>query len=60
MIGLRDPGEGDWNRLRTLQYAELHKVSLIRIGAHGLAAIMAVTLYKESVAHWVLLSLIHI
>ncbi len=54
VIGLRDPGEGDWNRLRTLQYAELHKVSLIRIGAHGLAAILAVTLYQDSVAHWVL------
>ncbi len=54
VIGLRDPAEGDWTRLRTLQYSELHQVSLIRIAAHGLAAMLTVVLYRQSIAHWVL------
>ncbi|MWV27666.1 putative bifunctional diguanylate cyclase/phosphodiesterase [Aurantiacibacter rhizosphaerae] len=54
VIGLRDPGEGDWTRLRTLQYSELHKVSMIRFTAHGLAAMLTVALYMNSIAHWVL------
>ncbi len=54
VIGLREPGEGDWTRLRTLQYSELHKVSLIRIAAHGLAALLAVSLYLNTIAHWIL------
>ncbi|WP_305959339.1 putative bifunctional diguanylate cyclase/phosphodiesterase [Aurantiacibacter sp. 219JJ12-13] len=54
VIGLRDPSEGDWTRLRTLQYAELHRVSLFRIAAHGLAALIAVTLYAGSIAPWIL------
>ncbi|WAT18860.1 EAL domain-containing protein [Aurantiacibacter sp. MUD11] len=54
VIGLRDPGEGDWTRLRSLQYAELPKVNPIRIGSHGLAAMLAVTLYADVIAHWIL------
>ncbi len=54
VIGLREPSDGDWTRLRTLQYSELHKVSTIRITAHGLAAMLAVGLYMQSVAHWAL------
>ncbi len=54
VIGLRDPGEGDWARLRTLQYSELHKVSIIRIAAHGLAASLVVALYLNTIAHWIL------
>ena len=54
VIGLRDPGEGDWARLRTLQYSELHKVSLTRLAAHGLAAMLAVTLYADVIAPWFL------
>ena len=26
ILGLQDPPEGDWARLRALQYAQLHKV----------------------------------
>ena len=49
VVGLRDPDEGDWSRLRTLQYAELHNVSLIRICAHGAAASLAVFLFYQVV-----------
>ncbi|APE29248.1 putative bifunctional diguanylate cyclase/phosphodiesterase [Aurantiacibacter gangjinensis] len=56
VIGLRDPGEGDWSRLRALQYAELHKVSVTRIAAHGLAAMLAVTLYAGDIATWILVT----
>ena len=54
VIGLRDPGEGDWARLRALQYAELHSVSLIRIAAHGLAALLVVALFVDVIAPWIL------
>ena len=54
VIGLRPPVEGDWSRLRGLQYAELHKVSRVRMAAHGIAAIMAVTLYLGTLPPWLL------
>ena len=54
VIGLRTPEEGDWSRLRALQYSELHKVSRVRLSAHGIAAIMAVTLYAGTLPHWML------
>ena len=52
VLGLRDPDEGDWSRLRTLQYCELHRVSLIRVAAHGVCALMAFMLYFGHVATW--------
>lgn len=52
VVGLRDPGEGDWARLRALQYSDLHKVSRIRLVAHGIAAIMVVTLYAKTLPAW--------
>ncbi|WP_423970133.1 putative bifunctional diguanylate cyclase/phosphodiesterase [Aurantiacibacter gilvus] len=54
VIGLRDPDEGDWSRLRTLQYAEVHKVSPTRMVAHGIAASLVVVLFHSVVAPWVL------
>ncbi len=54
VIGLRDPDEGDWSRLRTLQYAELQQVSLLRIVAHGAAASLAVFLYYQLLPLWIL------
>lgn len=54
VIGLRDPNEGDWARLRALQYSELHKASRIRLAAHGLAAIMAVSLFVGTLPAWIL------
>jgi len=54
VIGLRDPDEGDWSRLRALQYSEIHKASRIRLAAHGIAAVMAVSLYVGTLPAWVL------
>ncbi|KLI63394.1 putative bifunctional diguanylate cyclase/phosphodiesterase [Aurantiacibacter marinus] len=54
VIGLRDPGEGDWARLRALQYSELYKASRIRLAAHGIAAIMVVSLYVGTLPAWLL------
>ena len=52
VIGLRDPGEGTWARLRALQYSELHKFSRIRLAAHGIAGTMAVGLYFTTIPLW--------
>jgi len=47
ILGLRDPEEGDWGRLRALQYAQLHQVSLTRIMAHALAALLTVKTFAD-------------
>ncbi|MDF1834102.1 MAG: EAL domain-containing protein [Alteraurantiacibacter sp. bin_em_oilr2.035] len=54
VIGLRDPDEGDWARLRTLQYADLYKSSRIRFAGHGIAAIMVAALYLHTIPAWIL------
>ncbi len=54
ILGLRDPPDGDWSRLRALQYSEIRKVCLSRIVSHSLAATMAVLLFADSVPGWVL------
>jgi diguanylate cyclase (GGDEF)-like protein/PAS domain S-box-containing protein len=59
IVGVKDPDEGEWSRLRALQYRELHRFSGLRIGAHMLAAAMAVTVLLNDngpliVAAWVL------
>ncbi|MGB3165904.1 MAG: EAL domain-containing protein [Alteraurantiacibacter sp.] len=54
VIGLRQPGEGDWARLRALQYSELHRASKLRLAGHGIAAIMAATLYAGTIPAWAL------
>ncbi|MDE2436495.1 MAG: EAL domain-containing protein [Sphingomonadales bacterium] len=38
VLGLKDPGEGDWTRMRGLQYSSLAKVTKLRIASHLLAA----------------------
>ncbi|MCB2066687.1 MAG: EAL domain-containing protein [Erythrobacter sp.] len=55
VIGLRDPGEGDWTRLRTLQYSELFQVSIIRLAGHALAGALAASLFVGVVNKWILL-----
>ncbi len=42
VIGFRSTDEGEWASLRSLQYRDLHKGSLIRTAAHGIAAIILV------------------
>jgi len=45
ILGLRDPCEGDWARLRALQYSQLHRVGLIRALSHGLAALITISIF---------------
>ncbi|MCB2061341.1 MAG: EAL domain-containing protein, partial [Novosphingobium sp.] len=45
VLGLTDPGDGDWARLRGLQYASLAKASIARIATHGIAALAAAGLF---------------
>ena len=45
VLGLRDPDGADWARLRGLQYAELHKVTIARAVGQGIAAVIAASLY---------------
>jgi len=45
VLGLRNPDEGDWARLRALQYAAIHKVAPLRIASQSLAGMVAVSLF---------------
>ena len=45
ILGLRDPGDGDWARLRALQYSEIHTVAPLRIGSQALAGAVAISLF---------------
>lgn len=54
VMGLRNPPEGDWGSLRALQYAHLYKSTRLRLGAHALCAILAVTLYFGTLPAWAL------
>ncbi|WP_325100178.1 putative bifunctional diguanylate cyclase/phosphodiesterase [Aurantiacibacter sediminis] len=54
VIGLREPTEGTWARLRALQYADLQKFSRTRLAAHGIAGTMAAALYFGTLPPWLL------
>jgi diguanylate cyclase (GGDEF)-like protein/PAS domain S-box-containing protein len=54
ILGLRDPAEGDWARLRALQYAQLHRMGLTRAISHGLAALITISLFLGKVPVWLL------
>lgn len=45
LVGLRDPEQGDWARLRAFQYAPIHKLSLSRAIAHALSAVITFGLF---------------
>jgi diguanylate cyclase (GGDEF)-like protein/PAS domain S-box-containing protein len=45
LLGLKEPGQGNWARIRGLQYAGLHKLSLSRSIGHAMAAIIAVGIF---------------
>ena len=49
IIGLRDPEEGGWSRLRTLQYSGLHRMCFTRAVAHALAALITIGLFAGKV-----------
>jgi diguanylate cyclase (GGDEF)-like protein/PAS domain S-box-containing protein len=54
IVGLRNPDEGDWARLRALQYGQLHRVALKRGICHALAAIVTVGTFCVQVPFWLL------
>ena len=45
ILGLQDPDEGDWGRLRALQHGKLHQVVLTRAVAHAVAALLTVSVF---------------
>lgn len=49
VLGLREPAEGDWARIRGLQYSSLTRATLARFVAHGLAALAVLQLFYKSV-----------
>jgi len=55
VLGLVNPPEGDWSRLRGLQYSSLARVTVARIIAHGISALATVQIF---VGHVMMLALI--
>ncbi len=51
VLGLNDPGEGDWGRLRGLQYSSLTRVTVARGLVHIIAALAVLRLYYDSSVH---------
>ncbi len=49
ILGLTNPDDGDWARLRGLQYSSLAKVTVARIIAHAIAAVGVVELFFGAV-----------
>ena len=49
VLGLSDPAEGDWGRLRGLQYSSLARHTGARMLAHLLGALLVVQTYSRSV-----------
>lgn len=45
VLGLVDPPEGDWARLRGMQYASLARVTLARFVVHGIAGLATVQIF---------------
>ena len=49
VLGLTDPAEGDWVRLRGLQYSSLTRNTVARVLAHGIASLGVLRLYFETI-----------
>ena len=49
LIGLASPSEGDWASLRALQYRDLHRMWLIRLLSHTIAACVTIGLFAGKV-----------
>lgn len=54
ILGLRDPRDADWARVRALQYADLDRGGLTRMVSHGLATLITVTMFAGRVPLWLL------
>ncbi|HEY0959082.1 MAG TPA: EAL domain-containing protein [Novosphingobium sp.] len=48
VLGLTDPGEGDWARLRGIQYSSLPRATLTRLIAQAMAALATASLFFAS------------
>ena len=55
VLGLTNPSESDWGRLRGLQYSSLARATMTRIFAHSIAALAVLRLYFDTVHIAVLL-----
>jgi len=49
VLGISDPSDGDWTRLRGLQYASLAKATFTRIATHSIAAVATAALFVDKV-----------
>jgi diguanylate cyclase (GGDEF)-like protein len=54
IIGLREPEQGDWATLRSLQYGQIHRLSRGRTIAHAMAAVITIGLFLGKVPAWLL------
>ena len=49
VLGLTDPADGDWGRLRSLQFVGLARMAVGRILAHGLCAMLMMRVLRAGV-----------
>ena len=54
VLGLTNPLDGDWSRLRGLQYSSLARVTVARLLAHGLAAMLVIQLFMWKISPFAL------
>ncbi len=54
VVGLTQPQEGSWARLRALQYARLEAMSASRFLAHAIALFLTLSIFFETVPHYLL------
>ncbi len=52
IVGFSEPEEGDWSRLRALQYRDLHQHRLLRVLGHLLGAAITVSLVADDNPWW--------
>ncbi|GGZ91375.1 GGDEF domain-containing protein [Novosphingobium arvoryzae] len=55
VLGLNEPGDADWTRLRGLQYSSLSNVTKLRVLAHAVAAVGVARLFYDVVSIFILL-----
>ncbi|MFC4294882.1 putative bifunctional diguanylate cyclase/phosphodiesterase [Novosphingobium tardum] len=55
VLGLSSPQDGDWGRLRGLQYSNLAKITVSRLLTHALAALLVIQTYLHIVNIFVLM-----
>lgn len=49
VIGLRDPADGDWSRLRGFQYSSLARFTFARLIAHAFCALLVVQIFDSNI-----------